>query len=187
MGVYIRPRALVTTMFSRLFLGDFFVHGIGGGKYDQLTDYIIEHFFQIPAPRFAIATMTAFLPVDMPDVIEEDLAEIDSTIRDFEQAPDRFALNVRKLLPHIDLSDTVNGLIEEKKAWIQREVAPEDRRNWHLGLEDIHSRLRNQLEGTARELTEHRKSVESAIKQRQLLSSREMSYCLFPKKICLSY
>lgn len=182
MGVYIRPRALVTTMFSRLFLGDFFVHGIGGGKYDQLTDYIIEHFFQIPAPHFAIATMTAFLPVDLPEQIEGDLAEIDSTIRDFEQAPDRFALNVRKLLPHIDLSDAENALVEEKRAWIQREVAPEDRRDWHLGLEEIHNKLRNQLEGAARELTEHRKSVELAIKQRQLLSSREMSYCLFPKK-----
>src|SRR5205823_1112929 len=33
-GFKIRTRALTTTLFARLFLGDLFVHGLGGGKYD---------------------------------------------------------------------------------------------------------------------------------------------------------
>src|SRR5262249_54518695 len=39
-GMKIRPRALTNTLFARLFVGDLFVHGIGGGKYDELTDEI---------------------------------------------------------------------------------------------------------------------------------------------------
>ena len=37
-GVKIRSRALITTLWARLVLGDLFLHGIGGAKYDQVTD-----------------------------------------------------------------------------------------------------------------------------------------------------
>ena len=181
-GVYIRPRALATTMFLRLFLGDFFVHGIGGGKYDQLTDYIIEHFFQIPAPHFAIATMTAFLGMDLPKESIEDLGEIESTLRDFKHAPDRFAFKVRKLLPHLYLGEDIEGLITEKEAWVQRDVEPADRREWHLELERIHGKLQVLLSEAHEQLLERRKLVDKAVKKWELLHSRELSYCLFPKK-----
>ena len=56
-------RALTTTMFARLFLADLFVHGIGGGIYDELTDRIIERAFEIPAPAFLILSATLLLPL----------------------------------------------------------------------------------------------------------------------------
>jgi len=49
-GVRLRPRALTTTMFARLLLADLFVHGIGGAKYDELTDEIIAEFFGLEQP-----------------------------------------------------------------------------------------------------------------------------------------
>lgn len=58
----IAPRALTLTMFLRLLVTDLFVHGIGGGRYDQVTDRIIERFFGIPAPEFAVATATLYWP-----------------------------------------------------------------------------------------------------------------------------
>ncbi len=36
------PRALTTTLFLRTFIADLFIHGIGGGQYDRLTDRIVE-------------------------------------------------------------------------------------------------------------------------------------------------
>lgn len=56
------PRALTLTMFIRLFVADQFVHGIGGGRYDQVTDRIIDGFFGITPPRFAVATATLLFP-----------------------------------------------------------------------------------------------------------------------------
>src|SRR5258705_10713563 len=56
------PRALTLTMFLRLFVVDQFVHGIGGGQYDQVTDRIIASHFQLAAPRFAVASGTMYLP-----------------------------------------------------------------------------------------------------------------------------
>ena len=37
-GIKLRTRALTTTLFARLVLSDMFLHGIGGAKYDQVTD-----------------------------------------------------------------------------------------------------------------------------------------------------
>ena len=56
------PRALTLTMFLRMFVVDQFVHGIGGGQYDQVTDRIIAAHFQVAPPRFAVATGTMYLP-----------------------------------------------------------------------------------------------------------------------------
>ena len=56
------PRALTLTTFLRLVVADQFVHGIGGGRYDQVTDRLIESYFGLPAPAFAVATATQFFP-----------------------------------------------------------------------------------------------------------------------------
>jgi hypothetical protein len=56
------PRALTLTTFLRLLVVDQFVHGIGGGRYDQVTDRLLVSHFQIDPPRFAIATGTLYFP-----------------------------------------------------------------------------------------------------------------------------
>jgi hypothetical protein len=58
----IAPRALTLTMFFRLLLADQFVHGIGGGRYDQVTDRLIAEHFGIEPPRFAVTTATLYFP-----------------------------------------------------------------------------------------------------------------------------
>ncbi|MFO0970309.1 MAG: hypothetical protein U0793_32570 [Gemmataceae bacterium] len=47
-GFKVRPRALSLTLFTRLCLADVFFHGLGGGKYDEVTDGIYRRcgFFQ---------------------------------------------------------------------------------------------------------------------------------------------
>ncbi len=77
-NVRLAPRALTLTMFLRLALVDQFIHGIGGGRYDQVTDRLIELHFGLEAPRFAVTTATLVFPqavgqsrVCLPCVLEE--------------------------------------------------------------------------------------------------------------------
>ncbi len=56
------PRALTLTMFFRLFLVDQFTHGIGGGRYDQVLDKLIERYFHLKPPHFSVATATLVFP-----------------------------------------------------------------------------------------------------------------------------
>lgn len=60
--VRLAPRALTLTLFLRLFLADQFVHGIGGGRYDQVTDRVIEQYFRLAPPRFCVTTATLYFP-----------------------------------------------------------------------------------------------------------------------------
>ena len=56
------PRALTLTTFIRLFIADNFVHGIGGGRYDQVSDQIIRDYFKVDPPAFSVTTATLFFP-----------------------------------------------------------------------------------------------------------------------------
>ena len=60
--IRLTPRALTLTTFLRLMVTDQFVHGIGGGRYDQVTDRILDSYFGIPAPAFAVTTGTLYFP-----------------------------------------------------------------------------------------------------------------------------
>lgn len=56
------PRALTLTSLLRLLAADQFVHGIGGGQYDQVADTLIARHFGLTPPRFAVTTATLFFP-----------------------------------------------------------------------------------------------------------------------------
>jgi hypothetical protein len=60
--IRIAPRALTLTMFLRLFACDQWIHGIGGARYDQVTDEIIRDFFRLDPPAFGVTTATLYFP-----------------------------------------------------------------------------------------------------------------------------
>ncbi len=61
-GIHLRTRALTTTMFARLGLADLFVHGLGGAKYDEMTDALIARFFGLEPPTFLTVSATLHSP-----------------------------------------------------------------------------------------------------------------------------
>lgn len=88
-SVRLRTRALTTTMFSRYLLGDLFIHGIGGAKYDELGDAIARRFFEIEPPGFLTLSMTAWLGIPDRPASPELLASIERSLRDLTYNPDR--------------------------------------------------------------------------------------------------
>ena len=60
-GWVLRPRALALTIWARLFLADLFIHGIGGAKYDRISDAIIADYYGIPPPHMACVSATLHL------------------------------------------------------------------------------------------------------------------------------
>lgn len=65
LNLRLSPRAITLTMFLRLFVADQFVHGIGGGRYDQVTDRIIRSFFDMCPPAFSVTTATLYFPTSV--------------------------------------------------------------------------------------------------------------------------
>lgn len=106
----LRPRALTLTAFARLVVVDLFVHGVGGGRYDRVTDAVVRAYFGVEPPVYAAATATLYLPFAAGHFHEVERRRLRRLLLDLRHNPDRF-LDGRG--PH-------QALVEEKWALIRR-------------------------------------------------------------------
>ena len=86
----LRPRALTLTLFARLFFADLWIHGIGGGKYDEVTDAIIRNFFRCDPPAYQVLTLTAHLPFEVEGDPVTDANSIKQLVRYRQWNPQRY-------------------------------------------------------------------------------------------------
>lgn len=170
-GIRIRPRALITTMFARLVLSDLFVHGIGGAKYDELTDAIIEGFFGVRPPNYVVATATIRLPLDLPPLdAQQRLRNIDRQIRELQYHPEKF----------LPLTPDTRPLVEAKRKWITQQLPQGQRKPRHDAICASNEALQPYVRDRRRACLEDRRKIASELRRERLLSSREFSFCLFP-------
>ncbi len=169
-GVRLRPRALVTTMFARLVLSDIFIHGIGGAKYDQLTDAIVRRFFGVEPLEYLVATATLKLPLPPCRVEQADIARIDQLMRELRYHPELY----------VDGDRAAQQLVAEKRRWIARPALPHERRARHEAMERINRALYALLEDRRAQLVRERSELRALWRKRAILDSREYAFCLFP-------
>ena len=86
----LRPRALTLTLFARVCLGDFFVHGIGGGKYDEVTDAIVRDYFGIDPPAYQVLSATLRLSLPTFPTTAGDVRALERRERDMYWNPQRY-------------------------------------------------------------------------------------------------
>ena len=180
-GISIRPRALMTTMYARLVLSDLFVHGIGGGRYDQLTDIIVERFFGVAPPDFLTATATLQLPIDLPDPPEQTLRDLESQLREMKFSPERYLFESEG--GEKDSNQRLQQLIREKETLIASlKSGQSPTAAAHQSLEGVNEQLQAFLTDSREQLEKQCESLKSASRNHSLLTSREFSFCLFPQK-----
>ncbi len=95
----IRPRALALTIWARLLASDLFIHGIGGAKYDRITDAIIRTFYGVEPPAMACVSATLLLPLPRRPVTDAELAAARRWLRDVLYQPDRWASGMVEAAP----------------------------------------------------------------------------------------
>jgi hypothetical protein len=171
-GVLLRPRALVTTMFARLILSDLFIHGIGGAKYDQLTDAIVRRFLGVENPEFLVATYTAMLPVRRISVDETDIRRTAQQLRELTYHPEL----------HVDPSEKTVALIEEKRRLVQSEPPREQRRERHQRIVKMNESLQPFLSNRREQLLEQQRELIISLRKNAILSARDYAFCLFPEQ-----
>jgi hypothetical protein len=180
-GVKIRSRALVTTLWARLILGDFFIHGIGGGNYDHVTDAIIERFFGRTPPNFMVLSATLHLPIKRPSADAEDLESIDRTLREMTFHPERFA-DEMKAKTSGNGSPSPEGLIAEKRRLIETAQTVENAKGRCRSIRAINERLQPWLADFRSHHESRRESAVEEARRDKILSSREYAFCLFPEE-----
>jgi hypothetical protein len=176
-GIKIRPRALATTMFARVLLSDLFIHGIGGAKYDELTDAILRRLFELDPPLFVTATATFQLPIARPAVSLEDLRGQMRQLRDTRYHGERFADRV----PAERVED-FKALANRKRELIESGWPEGEKGAWHRELARCNSAMSRLLHGVRAELQADQPRLAAELQIEQRLGSREFSFCLFPEE-----
>jgi hypothetical protein len=88
-GVALRPKALTLTLFARLCLGDLFIHGVGGGRYDRVTDPLAQRLFNVRPAPYAVATATLHLPLGGDRDPARERHTLERRLMDLRHNPDR--------------------------------------------------------------------------------------------------
>ncbi len=188
-GIHLRTRALTTTLFARLCLGDLFVHGIGGAKYDEMTDRIIARFFGLNPPAFSTMSASLHLPLAKPhDAEPRDAIRLRSMLRDL-----RFN-SQRHLTGNAD--PVAAALVTEKSELIaEQDAAHSDgesrshRRRRHRTNFGRFRRLQQISQQLAQATASQRARIEEGLQATQhllaanaILKDREFAFCLYPEQ-----
>ena len=178
-GAKIRSRALVTTLWARLALSDLFLHGIGGAKYDQVTDRLIETFFGLAPPSIMVLSATLYLPVERPHVSQEDLRDIRRELRELSYHPEKY-LPAEHLLDGAATAG-VRSLVDEKQRWIRTAVTHENAYTRWSSFRRINNELQPSIAQRRQQLLELQSQTHRALRHEKVLGSREYGFCLYPE------
>ena len=173
-GVAIRPRALLTTMFSRLVLSDLFLHGIGGSKYDQLTDAIVSRFLQYEMPGYMTLTATALLPCLEDQVLPADVTRLQLLARELKFHPEE----------HVDQAEPpVRELVHFKQHWLNQALPRGQRGERHRQIAYCNEQLRQYARPSEQQIAEEQNRLLGRVERNRILRSREYRYSQFPDSL----
>ena len=173
----LRPRALSLTLFARLCLGDFFLHGIGGGKYDEVTDALIRDYFGIDPPAYQVLSATLHLPLPGFPATAADVDRAARLVRDLHWNPQRH------LPPDAYDRPDVRALLAEKAALAAAE--PTDRaarREWFRTLQAVTKRLRRFVRDRVGPAEAARARTEAEAAANAVLRRRDYAWVLYPEE-----
>jgi len=166
------------TLYARVFLGDFFIHGIGGGKYDEVTDAIIRDYFGIEPPAYQVMSATLHLPLPAFPSGEQDLAAARRRVRELHWNPQRH------VVPPSSDDPFVLRLVADRETLASSEPAATDRaarREWYRKLADLNEQLRHHVWKQVPPAKANLARVKAEAAANAVLRRRDYSWVLYPE------
>jgi hypothetical protein len=107
-----RPRALTLTMWARLLLADLFIHGIGGAKYDRVSNRILADYYGVTPPPIACVSATLLLDLPHHEATPQAAAQLRAELRDVRFNPQR----------HLPPNGDVKELVARRAAAVRQSI-----------------------------------------------------------------
>lgn len=177
----LRPRALALTLWARLVACDFFVHGIGGAKYDRISDAIMADYYGVEPPQMGCVSAT--LQADPTRVADSggELRRVRAALRDIEWNPQR--------LDSTPDANTVIGLAAERMRLVtqsSRLAATEPRnraarRQVFQEIRQVNGRLAAGLGGERERLGMRLAKLEARMAESEVARGREFFFALYDR------
>jgi len=182
-GLKIRPKALLLTLYNRLFVSDLFIHGLGGAKYDLVTDEIIREFFKVEPPHFLVASCTLHLNFkSSPGASDFKISTLKKEIRDWEFNPQRY---IDELPLTKKEKNQIGELVEKKTKLIKKikkTLSPIEKRKISEEIKAINNFMGEKVKPIKYELNKKIEREEEKMKQAKVYTFREFPYCFFSAK-----
>jgi hypothetical protein len=170
-SVRLRTRALTTTMFARLFLGDLFIHGIGGAKYDELGDEVTRRFLGFEPPPYLALSMTLHLGLPLDPATPDDLTAVQRQLRDLTFNPDRHL--------HEPYPDELRNLIIARRSAVEGPVTSRRERVARaLVIRRTNEAMQPWVEGMRSDLAMRRQTVRAAVRSNRIARNRDFASVL---------
>jgi hypothetical protein len=181
-GFKLRSRALTNTLFARLFVADLFIHGIGGGKYDELTDEIVRRFYGFEPPGYLVLSATLLLPLPNFPARPAECRRLARQRRDLHYNPQRYLENgTTTARPAFDLAT-------QKQAWIaQTPTNAEARRARFETLRMLTEKLRAYVSGQLSTLEQELARCNRELQANAVLQRRDYAFCLYPETLLRNF
>jgi hypothetical protein len=186
-GLKIRPKALLLTLYNRLFISDLFIHGLGGAKYDLVTDEIIREFFKVEPPHFLVISCTLYLNFkSFPKSSDFKISALKKKIRDLEFNPQRYIDE----LPLTKKEEIQIGELIKKKTELIKKIkevlSPMEKRKISEEIKAINNFMGEKVGPLKYELNKKIEKEEEKMKQSKIYTFREFPYCFFSAKTLLN-
>jgi hypothetical protein len=177
-GLALAPKALALTMFVRMFVADLFIHGVGGGRYDQVTDDVIRRYFGTEPPSFAVASLTVVLPLGVPVVTDAEIEDAAMALNRLEHNPDQMLADAR--FGSAEDAARAEALVSEKRELVAAIArADADKKMVGARIREVNSALASLLAPVKRQLVERVARLERAREARNVLTDRTYPFCLW--------
>jgi hypothetical protein len=170
-AIRLRTRALTTTMFSRFLLGDLFIHGIGGAKYDELGDEISRRFFGVEPPGFLTLSLTLWLGLPDDPATPAELVEVRRRLRDLTHNPDRYLVE-----PNPEKVRIWMKAKSEAIAWSA--TSRRERIARGRAVRDCNEALQPWVETLRADLLVRKASLRAGLRSKRVAHNREFAYVL---------
>lgn len=175
-GLNIRPRAIINTLYARMFVSDLFVHGIGGAKYDLITDEIIRKFYGVEPPSYATISGTLHLPYEQQSVTEKEREGLRHTIKDMRNHPENYTTD------EIMRDSSMQSMIREKKELIITDIQNRDEKyRAYNRLKELTILMREKISPLIEEKERELVSVEKKLSYNAIVTMRDYPFCIYPE------
>ena len=176
--VQFAPKALLLTLFVRLFCCDLFIHGVGGGRYDSVTDGVCRRYFGIEPPAFVVASITMYLPIGAHIVSDEEIAVAKDRLNRLEHNPDALLGEVD--FDSVEEHDAALALAAEKAELVGAIAEPDaDRKSIGLRIKAANAELAELLAPLKQGMQDELVALESQRAAAQILTDRTYPFCLW--------
>jgi hypothetical protein len=177
-GAVVAPKALALTLFVRLFCCDLFIHGVGGGRYDRVTDAVCRRYYGIEPPAFVVASLTMYLPLGAHNVTEEEVAEAKERLARLAHNPD--ALLGEVVFENEEERERARQLALEKTALVSAISAQgADRKELGRRIRDVNEELGMILAPLRHRYEYELERLESQRAASEIFTDRSYPFCLW--------